>query len=54
MATTTENAPAPAPRLKERYESEIREALQRRFKYSNVMQVPRVEKVTLNMGVGEA
>ena len=54
MATTTENAPAPAPRLKERYESEIREALQRRFRYSNVMQVPRVEKVTLNMGVGEA
>ena len=54
MATTNGNAPAPAPRLKERYESEIREALQKRFRYSNVMQVPRVEKVTLNMGVGEA
>ena len=54
MATTTENAPAPTPRLKERYETEIREALQKRFRYSNAMQVPRVEKVTLNMGVGEA
>ena len=42
------------PRLKERYDGEVREALQRRFGYSNVMQVPKVEKVTLNMGVGEA
>ena len=54
MATTNGNAPAPAPRLKERYESEIRGTLQKRFEYSNVMEVPRVEKVTLNMGVGEA
>jgi len=42
------------PRLKERYESEIRGRLQERFGYSTVMQVPRVEKITLNMGVGEA
>ena len=42
------------PRLKERYESEIRGRLQERFGYSSVMQVPRVEKITLNMGVGEA
>jgi large subunit ribosomal protein L5 len=42
------------PRLKERYEQEIRPRLQERFNYSSVMQVPRVEKVTLNMGVGEA
>ena len=41
-------------RLKERYDDEIRAALQKRFAYSNVMQVPKVEKVTLNMGVGEA
>ncbi len=54
MATTTENAPAPPPRLKERYESEIRKALQKRFEYPNMMQVPKVTKVTLNMGVGEA
>jgi large subunit ribosomal protein L5 len=42
------------PRLKERYEQEIRPRLQQRFSYSSVMQVPRVEKITLNMGVGEA
>ena len=42
------------PRLKERYESEIRPELQERFGYSSVMQVPRLEKITLNMGVGEA
>jgi large subunit ribosomal protein L5 len=42
------------PRLKERYEQEIRPALQKRFGYSSAMEVPRVEKITLNMGVGEA
>jgi len=42
------------PRLKERYAAEIAPALQRRFRYANPMQVPRIEKVTLNMGVGEA
>jgi large subunit ribosomal protein L5 len=42
------------PRLKERYEQEIRATLQQRFGYASVMQVPRVEKITLNMGVGEA
>ena len=42
------------PRLKERYEQEIRPKLQQQFSYSSVMEVPRVEKVTLNMGVGEA
>jgi large subunit ribosomal protein L5 len=42
------------PRLKERYEQEIRAKLQQRFGYSSVMQVPRIEKITLNMGVGEA
>jgi large subunit ribosomal protein L5 len=41
-------------RLKDRYLEEIRPQLQERFGYSSVMQVPRVEKVTLNMGVGEA
>jgi large subunit ribosomal protein L5 len=41
-------------RLKERYESEIRPELLERFGYSSVMQVPRLEKITLNMGVGEA
>jgi large subunit ribosomal protein L5 len=42
------------PRLKERYEQEIRSSLQQRFGYSSVMEVPRIEKITLNMGVGEA
>jgi large subunit ribosomal protein L5 len=42
------------PRLKERYEREIGPALQRRFGYSSPMQVPRLVKITLNMGVGEA
>jgi large subunit ribosomal protein L5 len=42
------------PRLKERYEAEIRPALQQRFGYSSVMEVPRIQKITLNMGVGEA
>ena len=42
------------PRLKERYKSEIVPELMREFSYRNVMQVPRVEKVTLNIGLGEA
>jgi large subunit ribosomal protein L5 len=41
-------------RLKERFESEIKPQLMQRFEYSNVMQVPRLQKITLNMGVGEA
>jgi large subunit ribosomal protein L5 len=43
-----------AARLKERYLEEIRPQLFERFEYSSVMQVPRLEKITLNMGVGEA
>ena len=41
-------------RLKERYESEIKPALVKRFRYSSAMQAPRITKITLNMGVGEA
>ena len=41
-------------RLKDRYLEEIRPALQDRFGFSSVMRVPKVEKVVLNMGVGEA
>jgi large subunit ribosomal protein L5 len=41
-------------RLKTQYNEEIRPALQKRFGYSSIMQVPRIEKITLNMGVGEA
>ena len=42
------------PRLRVRYEEEIAPALTERFGYTNPMQVPKVEKITLNMGVGEA
>jgi large subunit ribosomal protein L5 len=41
-------------RIKDRYNDEIRSALVRRFGYSSTMQAPRLLKVTLNMGVGEA
>ncbi len=41
-------------RLKTRYVEEIRPALVERFSYSTPMQAPRVQKVTVNMGVGEA
>jgi large subunit ribosomal protein L5 len=41
-------------RLKDRYNEQIRAALVRKFGYSSVMQAPKLEKVTLNMGVGEA
>ena len=43
-----------AARLKERYRAEIVPELMREFSYGNVMQVPRVEKITLNIGLGEA
>ena len=43
-----------APRLKERYREEIVPELVKEFGYYNVMQAPRVEKVTVNVGVGEA
>jgi large subunit ribosomal protein L5 len=42
------------PRMKELYESEVRKALTEKFGYENVMQVPTIDKVVLNMGVGEA
>jgi large subunit ribosomal protein L5 len=42
------------PRLKARYAQEVRASLQQDLGLSSVMQVPRIEKVTLNMGVGEA
>ena len=41
-------------RLKERYAEEVRPQLLERFGYSSVMQVPRLQKITVNMGVGEA
>ncbi len=39
--------------LKQKYDEEVRQALIERFSYQNVMQVPRLEKVVVNMGIGE-
>jgi len=44
----------PVPRLRERYRSEIAQALREEFGYGNVMQIPRLTKIVVNMGVGEA
>ena len=51
MATATETV---TPRLKQPYEEELRSALQEELALGSVMQVPRISKITLNMGVGEA
>ena len=51
MAETSTITP---PRLRGRYESEVRGTLQERFGYSSPMQLPRLGKITLNMGVGDA
>ncbi len=54
-ATTSAPAQAvPPPRLRERYEQEILPALTSKFGYSTPMQAPRLQKITLNMGLGEA
>src|SRR5215207_9892948 len=42
------------PRLRAKYDAEIAKAMTERFGYTNALQVPRIEKITLNMGVGEA
>ena len=42
------------PRLKTKYDAEIAAAMTAKFGYKNVMEVPKIEKITLNMGVGEA
>lgn len=41
-------------RLKEQYTSEIMDAMMKKFGYKNIMQVPKLEKIVVNMGVGEA
>ena len=57
MAKAAAKAQAKAanqPRLKKVYEEKIRKALLEQFKYDNEMEVPRLDKIVLNMGVGEA
>ncbi|HEY0224073.1 MAG TPA: 50S ribosomal protein L5 [Pseudolabrys sp.] len=52
MTETTENRIV--PRLQTLYNERVRPALQKEFNYTNVMQVPKLEKIVINMGVGEA
>ena len=42
------------PRLKQYYIDTVRDELQKKFEYKNVMQIPKIEKIVVNMGVGEA
>jgi large subunit ribosomal protein L5 len=51
-ATTTDTTPV--PRLKAKYDAEIRAALKEQLGLGNIMQVPRLDKIVLNMGVGAA
>ena len=56
-AAAKPRAPKPAgytPRMKERYVKSIRAKMKEEFKYTNEMQIPRLEKIVLNMGGGEA
>jgi large subunit ribosomal protein L5 len=52
--TVTETEALPVPRLKQRYHDELRAKLKDDLDLPNIMQVPRFEKIVLNMGVGEA
>ena len=42
------------PRLKEKYLGEVREAMNKKFAYKSVMQIPKLDKITINVGCGEA
>ncbi len=53
-ATKSKKADAYTPRLKQRYEDELRAELKDELELSSLMMVPRVAKITLNMGVGDA
>jgi large subunit ribosomal protein L5 len=52
--TTTTRGPGQPPRLKARYREEIVPALRDEFSYANIMQVPGLTKIVVNMGVGDA
>ena len=52
--SATETEAAAVPRLKQKYDDEIRAALQETLGLGNVMQVPRLDKIVINMGVGAA
>jgi large subunit ribosomal protein L5 len=50
----TQKSQKKAPRFKQRYETKIKAAMTQKFGYKNQMEVPRLEKIVLNMGVGDA
>ena len=50
----SETQDRPTPRLQQRYYETLRASLQKEFSYGNPMQVPKLEKIVINMGVGEA
>jgi large subunit ribosomal protein L5 len=52
--TATETQPTTRPRLRQRYDAEVRDALKSSLELRNVMEVPRFEKIVINMGVGAA
>ena len=54
VAEQAHAAPSEMPRLQRRYNEVARAALQKEFGYGNPMQVPKLEKIVINMGVGEA
>ena len=53
-ATQATQTPRELPRLKKKYREEISSALHQEFEYANVMQIPGLAKIVVNMGVGEA
>ena len=52
--STTSTETTPVPRLRTKYDDEVRDALKEQLGLANVMQVPRLEKIVINMGVGAA
>ncbi|CAB4554528.1 MAG: 50S ribosomal protein L5 [Actinobacteria bacterium] len=54
MSDTATTAVKAAPRLKQKYDAEVKGALKEQLGLANVMQVPKIEKIVINMGVGKA
>ncbi len=54
MTDPTSTGTVVSPRLKDKYRSEVAPALREQFDYANVMQIPGLTKIVVNMGVGEA
>ena len=54
MAAKTKTQNGYVARLKRQYETDVRPALKDQFEFSSIMETPRIEKITVNMGVGEA